>query len=40
VEWFKKTSAAELLPLTAGEYRKEFGRLYILAKKYEKYLKE
>ncbi len=40
VEWFKKTAVAEPLPLTAGEYRKEFERLYVLAEKYKKYLKE
>lgn len=40
LEWFKKTATAELLPLHAREYRKEFERLYSLTEKYKKYLKE
>jgi tripartite-type tricarboxylate transporter receptor subunit TctC len=40
VEWFKKTATADLLPLPAKEYKKEFERLYHLTEKYKKYLKE
>ena len=39
LEWHKKVSTSDLIPLSSKDYRKEFERIHSLAEKYRKYLK-
>ncbi len=39
LDWHKRVSTSDLVPLASKEYRKEFERIHTLAEKYRKYLK-
>jgi len=39
-KWIKKVATSDFVPLNAKEYQKEFNRLWNLAEKYRKYLKQ